>query len=136
MYNYSQEDITQIALTYFHNIFNPFFKTNYFEEHLMCINFWKFLKNFHLKQISSKQFRISQDLISNQELLGAYFCYLPLALIQKSDNLQYDTLFCWFLKINELSTKYLLMFQVLFFFIISCKIICKNCFIFFINLQK
>ena len=51
-------------------------------------------------------------------------------IVKKSDNLQY----------NDSSTKRL-MFQVLFFFIISCKILCKNrfnlfsCF-FFYNFTK
>ena len=44
--------------------------------------------------------------------------------IQKSDNLQYNTLDCWFAGTNDSSTK-CLMFQV-FFFMISWKILCKN----------
>ena len=45
---------------------------------------------------------------------------------QKSDNLQYyNTLGCWVDGTIVSSTKRL-MFQVLFFFIISCKILCKN----------
>ena len=44
---------------------------------------------------------------------------------QKSDNLQYNTLGRWVAGTNDSSTKRL-MFQVLFFFIISCKILCKN----------
>ena len=36
----------------------------------------------------------------------------------KSVNLQYNTLGCWFVWINEPATKHL-MFQALFFFIIS-----------------
>ena len=43
----------------------------------------------------------------------------------KSVNLQYHTLGCLDDGTNELSTKRL-MFQVLFFFMISCKILCKN----------
>ena len=57
----------------------------------------------------------------------------------KSDNLQYDTLGRWVDWPNDSLTKHL-MFQVLFFFTISCKILCKNCFnlffYFFITLQK
>ena len=57
----------------------------------------------------------------------------------KSVNLQYNTLGRLDNGTNESSTKHL-MFQVLFFFMISCKIICKNPFNlfshFFIKLQK
>ena len=45
----------------------------------------------------------------------------------KSDNLQYNMLLCWFAGTNDSSTNHL-MFQVSFFLIISCKILCKNCF--------
>ena len=48
----------------------------------------------------------------------------------KSVNLQYDTLVRWLAGTNDLSTKRLI-FQALFFFIISCKILCKNHFILF-----
>ena len=48
----------------------------------------------------------------------------------KSVNLQYNTLGCLDDGTNELSTKRL-MFQELFFFMISRKILCKNPFIFF-----
>ena len=52
----------------------------------------------------------------------------PISFIhQKSDNLQYNTLVCWVAGMNDSSTK-CLMFQVLFFFMTSCKILCKNCF--------
>ena len=47
--------------------------------------------------------------------------------VLKSVNLQYNTLGHWFAGTNDSSTKRL-MFQVLFFFIISSKIHCKNCF--------
>ena len=54
-------------------------------------------------------------------------------------NLQYNTLVCLFAGTNESSTKRL-MFQVLFFFMISCRILCKNTFnlfvYFFKKLQK
>ena len=55
----------------------------------------------------------------------------------KSDNLQYITLVCCFAGTNESSSKRL-MFQVLFiFFIISCKIRCKNGFnLFFYEFTK
>ena len=43
----------------------------------------------------------------------------------KSDNLQYNTLVRWFARTNDSSNKRL-MFQVLFFFMISCKILFKN----------
>ena len=46
-------------------------------------------------------------------------------LLYKSDNLQYNTPACWVDGTNDSSTKGL-MFQVLFFFMISCKILCKN----------
>ena len=59
-------------------------------------------------------------------------------VILKSVNLQYNTLGCLDDGTNELLTKRL-MFQV-FFFIISCKILCKNPFnlfsYIFIILQK
>ena len=42
---------------------------------------------------------------------------------------------CWVAGTNDSSTK-CLMFQVLFFFIIFCKILCKKKFFFFMNLQK
>ena len=42
---------------------------------------------------------------------------------------------CWIVGTNDSSTKRL-MFQVLFFFIISCKILGKNCFNFFYNFTK
>ena len=42
----------------------------------------------------------------------------------QSVNLQYNTLVCWDDGTNDLTTKRL-MFQVLFFFIKSCKILCK-----------
>ena len=45
-------------------------------------------------------------------------------------------LVCWFAGTNDSSTKRL-MFQVLFFFTISCKILCKNCFnLFFYRFTK
>ena len=47
--------------------------------------------------------------------------------IIKSNNLQYNRLGRWVAGTNNSSTKRL-MFQVLFFFIISCKILCKNSF--------
>ena len=55
----------------------------------------------------------------------------------KSDNLQYNTLGCWVGGTIASLTKHL-MFQVLFFFIISCKILCKNPFnsIFFYYFTK
>ena len=49
----------------------------------------------------------------------------PSSLLFKSVNLQYNTLGCLDHGTNESSTKRL-MFQVLFFFMISCKILCKN----------
>ena len=52
--------------------------------------------------------------------------------ILKSDNLQYNTLVRWFAGTNDSSTK-CLMFQVLFFFTISFKILCKNCFVLFFH---
>ena len=55
---------------------------------------------------------------------------LPLPSFLKSVNLQYNTLVRWADGTNDLSTKRL-MFQVLFFFIKSCKILCKNLFILF-----
>ena len=62
-----------------------------------------------------------------------------LYVILKSNNLQYNTLARWVNGTNDLSTK-CLMFQVLFFIIISCKILCKNRFnefsYFFIIVQK
>ena len=51
---------------------------------------------------------------------------------QKSVNLEYNTLVRWTHETNVLLTKRL-MFQVFFFFIKSCKILCKNIFIFFFN---
>ena len=39
--------------------------------------------------------------------------------------MHYNTLVCWFAGTNDSSTK-LLTFQILFFFMISCKILCKN----------
>ena len=45
--------------------------------------------------------------------------------IQKSVNLQYNTLGCLDDGTSESLTKHL-MFQVLFFIMISCKILCKN----------
>ena len=42
-------------------------------------------------------------------------------MVQKSDNLQYNTLVCWADGTNDSSTKRL-MFQVFFFFIISYKL--------------
>ena len=62
-------------------------------------------------------------------------------LVQKSVNLQYtcNTLGCLDNGTNESSTKRL-MFQVLFFFMISCKFLCKNgfnsFFYFFYRLTK
>ena len=54
----------------------------------------------------------------------------------KSDNLQYNTLVRWADGTNDSSTKRL-MFQVLFFFIKSCKILCKNPFnLFFLFFYK
>ena len=54
----------------------------------------------------------------------------------KSINLQYNsTLVCWFTGTNDLLTKRL-MFQVLFFFIKSCKIVCKNPFHLFLYFKK
>ena len=59
--------------------------------------------------------------------------------IKKSVNLQYNTLGRLDHGTNESSTKRLI-FQVSFFFMISCKILCKNRFnlfsYFFIKLQK
>ena len=49
----------------------------------------------------------------------------------KSDNLQYNTLDYWSEGPKNSSTKHL-MFQVLFFFIISFIILCKNSFNFFL----
>ena len=49
----------------------------------------------------------------------------PLKMDQKSVNLQYNTLVRWADGTNDSSTKRL-MFQVSFFFIKSCKILCKN----------
>ena len=43
-------------------------------------------------------------------------------IMQKYDNLQYNTLGCW---VAGTIVKHL-MFQVLFFYIISCKILCKT----------
>ena len=54
---------------------------------------------------------------------------------QQLDNLQYNMLGCWVYG-TIVSSTIRLMFQVVFFFIISCKILCKNPFIFFIKLQK
>ena len=45
--------------------------------------------------------------------------------VLKSVNLEYNTLSWWVDEPNDSATKHL-MFQVLFFFIISCKILCKN----------
>ena len=50
---------------------------------------------------------------------------------QKSINLQYNTLGCLDDWTNKSSTKRL-MFHVLFFFMTSCKILCKNPFNFFL----
>ena len=56
--------------------------------------------------------------------------------LQKLDNLQYNTLDCWVAGTNHSLTNRL-MYQVLFFFIISSKILCKNPFNFFhINFTK
>ena len=61
-------------------------------------------------------------------------CYFHPLL--KSDNLQYNTLVCWADGTNNSSNK-CLMFQVLFFFIKSCKILCKNPFnLFFYKITK
>ena len=61
---------------------------------------------------------------------------IPLKGYNKSDNLQYNTLGRWVTWTNDSSSKRL-MFQVLFFFIISCKIPCKNCFnLFFYKFTK
>ena len=56
----------------------------------------------------------------------------------KSVNLQFDKLFRWADGTNDSLTKRL-MFQVLFFFITSCKILCKipfNLFLFFNKISK
>ena len=63
-----------------------------------------------------------------------------LGMKKKSDNLQYNTLVRWADGTNDLPTKHL-MFQVFSFFIISCKILCKNPFnlffsIYFYNFTK
>ena len=58
-----------------------------------------------------------------------YLDLITLIAKYKSDNLQYDMLGRWDDGTIVSSTKRL-MFQVLFFFIISCKILCKNPFIF------
>ena len=69
-------------------------------------------------------------------LFGLYFDYLNFILLYKSDNRQYNTMVCWVDGKNDSLTK-CLMFQVLFFFIISCKFLCKNCFnFFFYNFTK
>ena len=53
----------------------------------------------------------------------------------KSVNLQYNTLGCLDDGTNESLTKRL-MFQVLFFFMISCRILCKNTFNLFVYFLK
>ena len=72
-----------------------------------------------------------------QKLISDYFDMAFWHL--KSDNLQYNTLGCWVDGTNVSLTKRL-MLQVLFFFIVSCKILWKNPFnlflYFFITLQK
>ena len=55
--------------------------------------------------------------------------------LQKSVNLQYNMLIRLANGTNDSSTKRL-MFQVLFFFIKSCKILCKNLFIHFLLFYK
>ena len=78
---------------------------------------------------------LSLDLLKKQKykmrksVITFWFNYL------KSDNLQYNTLGCWVAGTNDSSTKRLI-FQVLFFFIISCKILCKNHFNLFYNFIK
>ena len=60
-------------------------------------------------------------------LLGLFFTNWIKIGHLKSNNLQYSTLVRWVAGTNDSSTKHL-MFQVLFFFIISCIILFKNCF--------
>ena len=55
--------------------------------------------------------------------------------VMKSNNLQYNTL-CRCVDGTIVSLDKRLMFHVLFFFIISCKILCKNIFILFYNFTK
>ena len=56
--------------------------------------------------------------------------------VYKSVNLKYNTLVCWADGTNDSLTKRL-MFQVLFFFTKSCKILCKNYFkLFLVFLHK
>ena len=77
-------------------------------------------------QCKNKMARVSYELMLTKTVL-------------KSDNLQYNMLDRLVAGTNNSSTKHL-MFQILFFFIISCKILCKNrfnlVFQFFLNLQK
>ena len=56
----------------------------------------------------------------------------------KCDNLPYNTLDRSVAGTNDSLTKHLMFHVFFFFFIISCKFLCKNCFnsFFFINLQK
>ena len=58
--------------------------------------------------------------------IASIFCHSIITqhLGIKSDNLQYNTLVRWVAGTNDSSTN-CLMFQVLFFFIISCKILCN-----------
>ena len=58
-----------------------------------------------------------------------------LVRVLKSDNLQYNTLVHWVAGMNDSLTKRL-MFQVLYFFMISCRILCKNTFNLFIYFLK
>ena len=65
-----------------------------------------------------------------QFLSSAHFCKDMSSLTipsgdQKSGNLQYNTLGCW-VNGTIVSLTKRLMFQVLFFFMISCKILCRN----------
>ena len=61
----------------------------------------------------------------NNNAMNIYHCQIFRNL--KFDNLQYNMLVRWVPGTNDWSTK-CLMFQVLSFFIISCKILCRNCF--------
>ena len=69
----------------------------------------------------------------NNNAINIYHCQIFRNL--KFDNLQYNMLVRWVPGTNDWSTK-CLMFQVLSFFIISCKILCKNPFNFFYNFKK
>ena len=80
------------------------------------------LANWYFGQFDHSKLEILQN-------WSAFFVSVYL----KSVNLQYNTLVCWADGTNDSWTK-LLMFQVLFFFIKSCKILCKNPFNLFLLL--